>query len=333
MRTWIRQLLQRVLLIGLGLLLSLVATEIILQAGAAYVRATGRAYPDAWLTNRRRVMCLGDSNVYGVWVRRDQTFPHYLEEIWNHATPSQPVEVLNFGMPGLNSSKMRVTYRDLIARFRPDLVIVLVGVNDAWTVPVPIDDTAQARGRFRYALWERSRLFRLLSMIAARLSPDTIEVDLQFDEGRQLRGHVLAGEREFDLTATEPTQEIAGWPERLGENLRSLASDTDDFGAEFVVVSYATDQSMYGPANQVILGEVGHLNVIPSGPAFRSACPESECLYSDLHLRPQGYQLFAAIVWNGLRFFRLAPLGSDNATAFASLDDEVKERLEKLGYL
>lgn len=84
---------------GGGILLGLVVLELGLQAGAWVVAATGRRLPVSWLTSHTRILCLGDSNTYGLWLERDEAYPQQLEAIWNADPAAAPVEVLNLGFP------------------------------------------------------------------------------------------------------------------------------------------------------------------------------------------------------------------------------------------
>jgi hypothetical protein len=105
-------------LVLFGLVLGLLLFELGLQAAAVWMRRDGQS-PVAWVTGRRRVLCLGDSNTYGLSLGdRTDAWPQQLEKLWNAVTPSRPAEVLNPGYPGTNSSRPR---RDLpaILRARP----------------------------------------------------------------------------------------------------------------------------------------------------------------------------------------------------------------------
>lgn len=71
----VRWMASRAALALFGLLGALVVIELILQAGAAF---TGAAAPPAagiLKTGVQRVLCLSDSNVYGIWLPRNRTYP------------------------------------------------------------------------------------------------------------------------------------------------------------------------------------------------------------------------------------------------------------------
>ena len=59
-----------------------------LQAAAWFIRATGREAPVSWLTDQLRVICLGDSNTYGLWLERSEAYPQQFEALWNETVAS-----------------------------------------------------------------------------------------------------------------------------------------------------------------------------------------------------------------------------------------------------
>ena len=52
------------------------------------------------------MLCIGDSNTYGLWLERSQAYPQQLETLWNERNESPKLEVLNLGFPGTNSSRI-----------------------------------------------------------------------------------------------------------------------------------------------------------------------------------------------------------------------------------
>ena len=151
-----------------------------------------------------------------------------LERLWNAATPAHPVEVLNLGFPGLNSSKMRQSFRDLMIALRPDLVIMLVGVNDIYTAPIPIADEAGVTARAQYALWRLSRVYRLLYMLvrayaAATARPSRNKSTSSTSSWTTRTTVRCACDSQFDLAGTnfaDPAQ-LGNWSVALRANVTS----------------------------------------------------------------------------------------------------------------
>jgi lysophospholipase L1-like esterase len=320
----------------LGLLAGLLVAEAALQLGALYVRATGRPQAAVWRTDRLRVLCLGDSNTYGILELREDAYPAVLERLWNAATPAQPVEVLNMGFPGLNSSKIRKNFRGLMTALRPDLVLILVGSNDLNSVPVPIEGADGVRARLQYATWRHSRVFRLLYMLAAGTRDEKIEVESRF-YGNPRHGRVNIGEAEFDLAGTarmDPTL-LREWSVHLRANLRAMAADAAAVGATFILLTYPSHQSLYAHANNVIT-TMTDLPVVDLAPRFQSLCSTEDCpelFRRSQHPNANGYRVMAAILFNYLRQAGLASSPPGDPAAFASLDANTRRYLKELGYL
>jgi lysophospholipase L1-like esterase len=91
-------LLTRIGLIGFGIFAALAAAEAVLQTGAAVVRGLGRPEP-SWTSSGRRVLCVGDSNTYGLHLERSDAYPAVLQRRWSEQPGHAPVEVLNLGVP------------------------------------------------------------------------------------------------------------------------------------------------------------------------------------------------------------------------------------------
>lgn len=83
-----------------------------------------------------RVIALGASSTFGYLDRDDETYPHYLEETLNRRIREeswgsvQRVEVLNFGVPHLNSDNIRALFLSTALSFDPDVVTFYEGAND-----------------------------------------------------------------------------------------------------------------------------------------------------------------------------------------------------------
>src|SRR5713101_5404555 len=117
-------------LVAFGIVLGLACLEAALQLAAAYIRVTGTAAPASWLTKNRRILCVGDSNTYGLNVERAQAYPAVLEQLWNAGAASPPIETLNLAFPGQNSSALLKNFRAMLWAIRPEVVMVMIGAND-----------------------------------------------------------------------------------------------------------------------------------------------------------------------------------------------------------
>jgi lysophospholipase L1-like esterase len=245
--------------IALVIVLGIAALELALQAGALAVRLAQREQPASWLTGRHRVLALGDSNTYGLYVQPEQAYPKVFESLWNADSARRPIEVLNLGFPGTNSSWIRRDLPRMLRVFRPDVVTVMVGANDYWTAPVEAEESEGASARLERSLWKYSRLYRLLYMARRSLGTPTLRVTTNSAQGLA-RGSGTAeyGQSRFELgwtigsAARESVRSPVQLSQRLEANLSEIAEQVRESGGTLVLLTYPSDSLLYGDANAVI---------------------------------------------------------------------------------
>lgn len=80
------------------------------------------------------ILCVGDSFTAGVGASdRAHTWPALLEEKLRARWPGRSLSVINAGMAGKNSSTLRTLLPELLARTRPQVVLVSCGENNRWS--------------------------------------------------------------------------------------------------------------------------------------------------------------------------------------------------------
>src|SRR5579862_5697622 len=290
-----RTLGRRVALIAFGVGLGIVLLELGLQLGALALRATGRPMPVAWIGVRRRVLCVGDSNTYGLRLAdRNDAYPQQLERLWNSSPERQPIEVLNLGYPGTNSSKLIHDLPRMLDTLRPDVVIVMVGANDYWTAAVPADGgPGIVAGGVR--LIERySRLYQLAYMIARAFDHRQLEVNYPFRDHGGAAGSARFGNVEFSLGWTPGAQRGAEAYVELESNLQRIADLVRSRGAEPVLVTYGSEMWNYGDASAAMrrAAAAGGVRLIEGAMPIAAVCPVEPCpdwMYADHHPTAAGY--------------------------------------------
>ncbi|MBI5851107.1 MAG: hypothetical protein HZB39_08780 [Planctomycetes bacterium] len=148
---------------------SLALLEFVLQAASlvvAIVGPTSRAGGDG---ARRVVLCVGDSFTYGLGASSFEAgaYPAQLQRLLDRAAPGA-WRVVNAGFPGRNSRQALERSDGQLARERPEFVCVLIGLNDRWSHPEPLDlgTTPSARidddraWRFEVRTWRLWLLIR-----------------------------------------------------------------------------------------------------------------------------------------------------------------------------
>jgi len=168
---------------ALWLVIALIALELVLQALALVVKDYSWRAKTQWLSGHVRVLALGDSNTYGLYLPAQESYPSQLEHEWNRAHPDLPIDVINLGYPGTNSFRLLANLPDILDTFKPDLVLVMIGFNDFWT-PVENINGIHApswAGKLLY----RSRTYTLFYMVWQRFNATT---EPAIDSGERMLG-------------------------------------------------------------------------------------------------------------------------------------------------
>lgn len=77
-----------------------------------------------------RILCVGDSYTFGVGAPRDFSYPEQLENMLVKEFGNQ-IKVINEGKPGWNSSQILKKLPSQIKNYNPNMVILLIGMNDS----------------------------------------------------------------------------------------------------------------------------------------------------------------------------------------------------------
>lgn len=294
-----RRLLVPIVLIIGGTVAACVALELVMQAAALAVRITRPSQSRTWEHGgHRRVLCVGDSSTYGLYMTdRANAYPQKLEELWNASGKQPPIEVLNLGYPGTNSSRLRQNLRPMLTEMRPDVVIVMIGTNDYWTLRVPV---AVARS-WAAAAWDyvrlHSRLYRAVHLTVRGIDRRRLEMPNQLEISAKPERTVRYGDAEFSF-GYERAQRQADHDEQLVANLLAIAEDIRTFGAYPLFLTYPSGAFNYGDAGRLtrIAAEVGSVPLIDMREVFLPLCPKEPCpalLFKDHHPTAQGYRLMA----------------------------------------
>jgi lysophospholipase L1-like esterase len=97
-----------------------------------------------------RVAGVGDSYTYGMGTPRERVFLKEAERVLGRRT-SQPVEVINFGVPGYNTAQEANLLEDRIPAWDPDLVVLQFCRND-FSLPNFIQTSASSIVTHSFAL-------------------------------------------------------------------------------------------------------------------------------------------------------------------------------------
>jgi lysophospholipase L1-like esterase len=289
-----RAIVARLAQIALGLVLGLVVIEGVLQCGALITSLRGGSQP-ARVAEGRRVVFLGDSNTAGFGAGPGNAYPLVLDRLWNSAPGGRRVEVFNLGMIGVNSSRLRQQFREILATLRPDIVTIMIGANDLWTVPVPL---SEEESTWHYRLWGASRAYRFLYMLGKLWQNENAKIAYKRPE----KGPpVMTVGEHITLGWTSRGDGAPEWSKALQQNLEAMIADGREAGVEIILLTYPSEGGLYAPANGVIRDTAAatQSRLIDLGAAFLRTCPSRECpdlFLADGHPTKAGHQLAATLL-------------------------------------
>ncbi len=301
----VRKLVPHLALAVFGVLLALLLLEGLLQVAAFVAARVGPRASIAGTEGARRVLSLGDSNTYGLYVEHEQAYPQVLERLWNSDPRRGSIEVVNLGFPGTNSSTVRKNLPGLIRQVRPDLVTVLIGTNDFWTVPEETLETDSVASGFSDFAWSTSRLYRLFYIWTREFEVPELEGDYSLENPLPFetnRVTVNQGGEEFVLGFVNAggRGEVQGWRRRLVANLEAILAIAEERGVEVVMLSYLAEEWPYARTNELLrrFARKHEVRFIDQGAALKPSCTKVKCaeLLSDLHPSVAGHEFTAEIL-------------------------------------
>ncbi len=141
----------------MALLVAVLAGELFLQL-ASFIASRTSARGDAGsaASDSITILCVGDSHTYGLPLPPEESYPALLEARLSERHPASVFQVVNLGIPGMNSGYLANRLERQMLQLRPQLVLVWVGINNQWNV-AESEDGGGALGR----LLLHSRLYRL----------------------------------------------------------------------------------------------------------------------------------------------------------------------------
>lgn len=118
-------------LVVVGVVLAILLLEIGLRvAGWVFYRGHERATAPEACKGKTTVLCLGDSNTFGLHLKAEEAYPAQLQALFNAERSQEPFCVVNLGVPALNSSHVRRRFGSYLSEYQPKVVLVMAGVNN-----------------------------------------------------------------------------------------------------------------------------------------------------------------------------------------------------------
>jgi lysophospholipase L1-like esterase len=207
----------------------------------------------------RRVLCLGDSNGFGIGVSEDATFSRRLER-WLRAS-GEPWEVINAGCPGYSIYQMWRILELRGTELAPDVVVVYAG---AWNDFMPAVGGSDEQNALRMQRWERGRRIfglgksHLLRWIEATWFRDSQPADT--GDGSRPASKREAYARAFFTKHERPEGERVP-PEAFRRHLQKLSETTHRLGAQliFIIPALPAKSRKAIPDGDAYAGEVARV--------------------------------------------------------------------------
>jgi lysophospholipase L1-like esterase len=294
-------------------LLGLVLCELGLRAaGHLYLYRGGRGADSADVPGLT-ILCAGDSNTFGLHVEAHEAYPARLEALISAREPGGPHRVVNAGVPGFPSRRVRAAVEEGLTHHRPDVVLVLAGVNNLWDGAPPGAEAGRLRTWF-----EDLRLVRLVRLAGEeRALPDGYSA---FTDRDGVRHEVALASAERAVAA--PAAQRA-----LSDDVAAMRAAALAAGARLVLVAYAEDERISGTRYGLVnawLREIAaeqDLPLVDTAATLTPLLPEvgrhvAFPFRDDPHPGPVGYELVARCVHD-----RLVALGVLRAEPVGALAD------------
>lgn len=155
---------QKVGLAVFGVFLAFVILELILRLGGFlfFLKQEWGNRGSAVPGQEYRILCLGESTTALGGVH---SYPRQLESILNQRQSAVRVKVINKGIPATTTIQITQNLPMYIKQYKPDMVVVMMGINDALEYISPKEKLTAQWKEFFYGM----RTAKLLRLIAAHL--------------------------------------------------------------------------------------------------------------------------------------------------------------------
>ena len=162
---------QRIILIILGIFLCVSLLEIGLRIGGFifFSLQEHRNRVSLKKNGEYRIMCLGESTTA---LGGENSYPSQLEVLLNERHTGIKFSVINKGVCGIKTSEIANELESNIDKYRPNMILTMIGINDRDAAHLPYEDADAVASRNKQFLnnFKTYNLFKLICLhITAKL--------------------------------------------------------------------------------------------------------------------------------------------------------------------
>jgi len=142
-----------------------------------HINSLGFRGPEITLTKPPgvfRVLCLGDSTTFSVYVNENETWPVLLQQRLSQDHPT--IEVINGGSPAWGTHDQLRFLKERASKIKPDLIIHMFCCNDPWDIAGDIEGQ---KGRYAQKLAEVAQGVSLIDKLRFYTALGEMEMRLQ----------------------------------------------------------------------------------------------------------------------------------------------------------
>jgi lysophospholipase L1-like esterase len=186
-----------------------------------------------------RLFVVGGSTSACTYLSEGKTWPDRLRQRLQESFPA--VWLNNAGLDGHSTFAHQILLRDHIARYQPDVLLILAGINDMGRRDLARTERSKARRRGLSGALERSEIAALANaLIRSRLARER-----RISHNTEGLKKTWLVDWELDPTAVSAIVSAADAElDAYGERLQGLVREGQELGAEVLLL---TQPSLYGP--------------------------------------------------------------------------------------
>jgi hypothetical protein len=246
----------------------------------------------------RRILCVGDSNTFGIHLDASASYPGRLQSYLDRAA-AQPWRVVNLGYPGQNTAQIRGRLARNLEVYRPEIMCLWAGVNNSWSPAMrhlwdqPDSESTPATLE---SLVQQARLFKLARMVVAARERTALPArkrksrpgqgDVPGLDGAQ-RGEGL-GEVESVAPGGKPRFPAEEIIRHTEIDLARILTICRAHGVQLVIADYPLDVPPVDVVNPV-LERFAELNAVPLVPLHARMAPLVTELGRERMMYPDGH--------------------------------------------